>query len=84
MPGYCARAEVVIRHAQAYWSAHQLSEDLQTAMLSRSTIEQAKGIIMGARRCDADTAFAELQQTSQHQNRKLRDIAAEIVHRQSP
>ncbi len=38
---------------------------------------------MGARRCDADAAFAGLQQISQHQNRKLRDIAAEIVSRQS-
>ncbi len=79
-----AHSSALLASAQAYWSAHQLSEDLHTAMLSRSTIEQAKGIIMGARRCDADTAFAELQQASQHQNRKLRDIAAEIVSRQAP
>jgi len=79
-----AHSSALLASAQAYWSAHQLSEDLQTAMLSRSTIEQAKGIIMGARHCDADTAFAELQRASQHQNRKLRDIAAEIVDRQAP
>jgi putative methionine-R-sulfoxide reductase with GAF domain len=79
-----AHSSALLASAQAYWSAHRLSEDLQTAMLSRATIEQAKGIIMGARRCDADAAFAELQQASQHQNRKLRDIAAEIVSRHAP
>ena len=79
-----AHSSALLASAQAYWSAHELSEHLQTAMLSRSTIEQAKGIIMGARHCDADTAFAELQRASQHQNRKLRDIAAEIVDRQAP
>src|SRR3954471_22931904 len=79
-----AHSSALLASAQAYWSAHELSEHLQTAMLSRSTIEQAKGIIMGARHCDADAAFAELQATSQHQNRKLRDVAAEIVARQAP
>jgi GAF domain-containing protein len=79
-----AHSSALLASAQAYWSAHQLSEHLQTAMLSRATIDQAKGIIMGARRCDADAAFAELQQLSQHQNRKLRDIAAEIVDRKAP
>jgi GAF domain-containing protein len=79
-----AHSSALLASAQAYWSAHELSEHLQTAMLSRSTIEQAKGIIMGARRCDPDAAFAELQQISQHLNRKLRDVAAEIVSRQAP
>jgi len=79
-----AHSSALLASAQAYWSAHELSEHLQAAMLSRSTIEQAKGIIMGARHCDADAAFAELQTMSQHQNRKLRDVAAEIVDRQSP
>jgi putative methionine-R-sulfoxide reductase with GAF domain len=79
-----AHASALLASAQAYWSAHELSEHLQTAMLSRSVIEQAKGIIMGARSCDAEAAFAELQHTSQHQNRKLRDIAADVVNRQAP
>jgi GAF domain-containing protein len=79
-----AHASALLSSAQRYWSAQQLSENLQTAMVSRATIEQAKGIIMGARHCDADTAFAELQRASQHQNRKLRDIAADIVRRQAP
>ena len=51
-------------------------------MQSRSEIEQAKGIIMAAMGCDADAAFDTLVRQSQHENRKLRDIAAEIVARQ--
>lgn len=58
-------------------------EGLRAAMASRATIEQAKGIVMGSVGCDADHAFQLLVQQSQHENRKLRDVAAELVARQS-
>jgi AmiR/NasT family two-component response regulator len=54
-------------------------EGLKQAMRSRAVIEQAKGVIIGATRCTPDEAFDLLRQQSQHQNRKLHDIAAEIV-----
>lgn len=60
-----------------------LAAQLRVAMESRATIEQAKGIIMATARCDADTAFARLVDQSQHDNRKLRDVADELVRRQS-
>jgi AmiR/NasT family two-component response regulator len=44
-------------------------------------IEQAKGIIMGDRRCSADEAFAILTKLSQDTNRKLRDVAVVLVRR---
>ena len=50
-------------------------------MESRAVIEQAKGILMAAQRCDPDAAFDILVRASQNQNRKLRAIAAEIVDR---
>ena len=50
-------------------------------MESRAVTEQVKGIIMGAQRCDAETAFDVLRGASQRQNRKLRAIAAEVVDR---
>jgi hypothetical protein len=50
-------------------------------MESRAVIEQAKGIIMAANRCSPEAAFDILRRASQHQNRKLRDIAEEIVER---
>lgn len=77
------QAAVVLANAQAYWDAHQLSQNLSTAMQSRAIIEQAKGILMGTQRCGADEAFQILVRASQRENRKLRDIAEELVSRSS-
>lgn len=57
----------------------QLSEQLREALATRAVIDQALGILMAQQRCDHDTAFGILRNTSQHQNRKLRDVATEIV-----
>jgi AmiR/NasT family two-component response regulator len=54
---------------------------MRAAMLSRAVIEQAKGIIMGDRRCTAEEAFRVLTEVSQHGNRKVRDVAAALVAR---
>lgn len=48
-------------------------------MRSRAVIEQAKGILMSQRRCDAAEAFNLLAAASQRSNRKLRDIARSLV-----
>ena len=48
-------------------------------MQSRAVIEQAKGILMGARRCTSDEAFDLLVRLSQDTNRKLRDVARAVV-----
>jgi len=42
-------------------------------------MEQAKGIVMSERRCDANEAFNLLAAASQRSNRQLREIAAAIV-----
>ena len=76
-----AQAAIVLANAQAYWDAHQLSQNLATAMQSRAVIEQAKGILMGAQRCSADEAFQILVRASQRENRKLREIAEALVAR---
>jgi GAF domain-containing protein len=75
------QAAIVVANAQAYWGAKQESEHLQKAMESRAVIEQAKGILMTQSRVSADDAFELLVRASQRENRKLRDIAAEIVAR---
>ncbi len=77
------QAAVVLANAQAYWDAQQLSQNLSTAMQSRAVIEQAKGILMGIQRCSADEAFQILVRASQRENRKLREIAEELVSRSS-
>jgi AmiR/NasT family two-component response regulator len=52
---------------------------LRAALLTRDVIGQAKGVLMERHQIGADAAFAMLVELSQHQNRKLRDIAAEIA-----
>jgi GAF domain-containing protein len=58
----------------------QLTEQLQRALVSRSVIGQALGIIMSGRKIDADEAFDVLRSASQEQNVKVREIAARLVH----
>ena len=78
---FAAHAAIMLANAQAYWDARQLGENMAEAMKSRATIEQAKGILMGAQRCSPDEAFQILLRASQRENRKLREIANEIVAR---
>jgi hypothetical protein len=56
-----------------------LAQDLETAMLSRSTIDQALGVIMGQNRTTRDEAFEILRAASQSRNVKLREVAALII-----
>jgi AmiR/NasT family two-component response regulator len=48
-------------------------------MQSRAVIEQAKGVLMGQRRCGPQEAFDLLVLLSQSSNRKLRDVAEALV-----
>lgn len=76
---FATQAAYVAANAMAYREALALNEHLTVALESRATIEQAKGILMGTTGCNADQAFERLRDQSQHENVKLRDIAAEIV-----
>jgi GAF domain-containing protein len=76
---FAAQAAVLMANSQAYWDAFDLSQDLNEAMKSRAVIEQAKGILMAAGGRSSDDAFQLLVRASQRENRKLRDIAAELV-----
>ena len=68
-------------NATLYVEGRVMADQLQQALESRAIIEQAKGILMGAERCSSEQAFDMLKRASQGQNRKLRDIASEIVDR---
>ncbi|MBA3252499.1 MAG: ANTAR domain-containing protein [Geodermatophilaceae bacterium] len=52
---------------------------LTQAMAVRSVIEQAKGMIMQAVKCDAATAFQHLSSTAQRSRRRLADVARDVV-----
>jgi GAF domain-containing protein len=78
---FADQASVALTNAQLYDSAYRLTQQLQEALTSRAVIDQAKGILMGQRGVGVDEAFAVLRTTSQRENRKLRDIAQELVDR---
>ena len=59
-------------------TAHEL-DGLRTAMHTRATIEQAKGVVMCLRGCGPDEAFEQLVRLSQNSQRKLHDVAALVV-----
>lgn len=52
---------------------------LETALTSRTTIDQAIGVLMGRAGISATEAFDALRVRSQHTNTKLRDVAAGIL-----
>ncbi|MEV4044786.1 GAF and ANTAR domain-containing protein [Streptomyces sp. NPDC049744] len=80
-------------HAFAEWAADAVNEalriererasaaDVRTALLSRSVIDQAVGMLMARERIDAHRAMERLRRASQHRNVKLRDLCAEVVAR---
>ena len=74
-----AYAAVALANLHLYESQKRVADHLERALESRGVIDQAKGIVMAERRCTADEAFQVLVEVSQRTNRKLRDVAEELV-----
>lgn len=79
-----ARAETFATHLTLALGCGLTIEHQAAALENRTVIGQAQGILIVGSRLTADTAFAYLQRLSQHSNRKLRDIAAEVVRNRGP
>jgi GAF domain-containing protein len=80
---FAAQASTALALAIRSAQQTELAAQLEQALGSRTVIDQAIGLLMGQQRCDADTAFALLRKHSQNNNRKLRDVAAELITRVS-
>lgn len=74
-----AYASVALDNVYLFEAQQRVAEHLERALASRGVIDQAKGIVMAQRRCSADEAFSHLVAVSQRSNRKLRDVAEELV-----
>jgi len=72
-------AAVAVANMQAYQDAQDLADNLRVALESRAVIDQAKGILMERHKLTADAAFQALASVSMRSNRKVRDIAEELV-----
>lgn len=78
---YTTSIEGLLRVSKEVEFAKHEIAGLNTAMKSRATIEQAKGILMAIRGFSSDAAFDVLVKESQRKQQKLHVIAEEIVER---
>ena len=76
---FAAYAAVALANVRLYNTQVAVAQQMQAMMNSRVVIEQAKGVIMGKRGCNADDAFAALVEMSRATNRRLGDVAAALV-----
>jgi len=73
------RIAVPVLDVVAYEEAVRRAEQLTEAMRSRAGIEQAKGILVAVHGCSPEEAFVRLSRMSQQSNRKLREVAEDVV-----
>ena len=66
-------------HAAVAMASAQEKKQLQSAIEFRDLIGQAKGMLMERFTITGEQAFRVLTRVSQHSNRKLRDVATELV-----
>jgi GAF domain-containing protein len=72
-------AAVATGNLHAYRLAKDAAENLEVALASRATIDQAKGILMERHRLSADQAFQMLAERSMAANVKVREVAEHLV-----
>ncbi|WP_328996811.1 GAF and ANTAR domain-containing protein [Kribbella sp. NBC_01245] len=74
-----AVAHILARHASVAVAAARQEETMARAVDARKLVGQAMGILMMKFDVDGDRAFAILKRYSQDHNRKLRDVAQEVI-----
>ena len=57
----------------------RLAEQLRAALAHGAVIEQAKGVLMERERLDAATAYERLRTAARSSNRKVADVAGELL-----
>ena len=70
---------LVLRHAEQT----ALEDQLREALSTRTVIDQALGMVMAQRQIGSTEAFAILREASQNGNRKLGDMATELIETMS-
>lgn len=74
-----AQGGAAVSNTGLFEDAHRTASQLRQAVEARSIVDQAKGVLMHAMGCDAETAFNELKRISQTRHVKLTAIAQRIV-----
>lgn len=76
---FAGPAGVAVHNAQVLERAQAQAAQLQAALVSRATIDQAIGILRSRSGCTADEGFSRLRAISQAENLKLSVVAENIV-----
>ncbi|WP_132193868.1 MULTISPECIES: GAF and ANTAR domain-containing protein [Kribbella] len=75
-----AVAHILARHASIAIANARQEETLAQAIDARKLVGQAMGILMERYDLDSDRSFEVLKRYSQQTNRKLRDVAQELIN----
>lgn len=76
---YAVPAAIAVQNARVLAQAQRLAEQLQSALSTRTAIDQAIGIMMSRSGSSADEAFDRLRTLSQTQHQKLHLVAQTVV-----
>ncbi|SEQ91123.1 response regulator receiver and ANTAR domain protein [Lentzea xinjiangensis] len=76
---FTTAASSSIINGQRWQHSRTQVKQLERALHSRAVIDQSKGVLMAVHACTADEAFTMLVDRSQRENRKLRDVAADLL-----
>jgi len=72
-------AAIALLQERTVRESRSVVQELQSALNSRVIIEQAKGMLAERARIGVDAAFATLRSYARHRNRRLSDIARELI-----
>jgi hypothetical protein len=73
------QGQAMVANLALYEDAQRTAVQLTESVESRAVVDQAKGMIMQALRCDEETAFQRLVAASQRRHTRLVDLAREVV-----
>ena len=76
-------ATIAILQGRLSQQRDRLNEQLQIALTSRVTIEQAKGVLAAALEIEMEEAFALLRRRARDERRRLVEVAEEVVRARS-
>ena len=78
---FATQASTAIRLAVQRDEQQSMVDQMEKALLSRSVIDQAIGVLMAQEHCTTEQAFDLLRKHSQNNNRKLREVAVDVITR---
>jgi AmiR/NasT family two-component response regulator len=81
---FALQGGVALDDAELYRRSAETVTHLHRTLTTRSTIDRAKGMLMGAHGITGAEAFAVLREESQRSHRKLVEVAEALLHQADP